>query len=252
MTESRLKTITHTATMYAVLFVMWLLFAAALHYAEGYGSTQRLQAVLTDDSLSVSTLDATVDVPASASVPLDASVGMEDAPCELEPVERSDGAMLDDVFVTNTALLLAKLCKNEAGWRALDDCAAIGHIRIRSAARHGRTLADELIALHGTRSLNPYRADRNQYIASLAISYSPPTGWPYGSAWENVASDWVAMLKTAQGVIDGTVPDPCAGSPTRVYTWGGPSVDREMLSKPSWHTGICVGTFQNVFGGHFR
>ena len=147
--------------------------------------------------------------------------------------------------------LMGRLCVNESGWN-LRDCAAITHIRIRSARSHGRSLTDELIALHGRRSLRPDRAinvqsrDNRPWIGDLSTDGHQPTHWPETVDWETSGKPrWGAVLGTVRNVIDGEVGDPCAGASTP-NTWGNRGGDHQRALRLGFRQVDC-GRTANMF-----
>lgn len=164
--------------------------------------------------------------------------------------------MAPDTRFAPEAVLGARLCINEANDNLLD-CAAIMHIRMRTARSHGRTLGEELLALHGQRSLRPDRAtnphprDNRPWIGDLNAELREPLGWPSElPPWERMAPRFERVLLTAQGAIDGEVRDPCTGS-SRALTWGGPNVDHlriDRMTRSGWMRVSC-GATSNVYLG---
>lgn len=149
-------------------------------------------------------------------------------------------------------VLLARLCVNEAGWNTLD-CAAIGHIRARSARANGRTLEAELQYQHGARSLRSDRASRvdprdaRPWIGDLT-GVQPPRHWPTNLDWRGSGLPrWADVLDVATAVIAGTERDPCRAGRVRPNTWGGPRVDADRLARPGWQEAHC-GPTANRFG----
>lgn len=149
-------------------------------------------------------------------------------------------------------VLLARLCVNEAGWNTLD-CAAIGHIRMRSARTNDRDIRAELLYQHGARSLRIDRAtnvqsnDRRPWIGDL-YGQRAPRYWPSNIEWDSQGLPrWSMVLEMATGVIAGTEPDPCRQGRIRPNTWGGPEVDAERLARPGWQDAHC-GATRNRFG----
>lgn len=166
--------------------------------------------------------------------------------------------LVPEVRFSPEAVLGARLCINEANDN-LTDCAAIMHIRMRSARSRGRSLGEELIALHGQRSLradratNPDRRDNRPWIGDLNASLRQPLGWNDSMPpWERLAPRFEAVLTQAQGVIDGDVRDPCRGGVA--LTWGGPQVDHlriMRMTQSGWRTLTC-GATANVYLGRVR
>lgn len=145
--------------------------------------------------------------------------------------------------------LMGRLCVNEASWN-VRDCAAITHIRIRSARSHNRTLADELIALHGRRSLRPDRAtnirrrDNRPWIAQLSALGARPGLWPDTVDWaSNGQVGWSQIMTVVAAVIRGEWPDPCRGSPN---TWGNRTGDHARALRLGFHQVNC-GNTANMF-----
>lgn len=145
--------------------------------------------------------------------------------------------------------LMGKLCVNEASW-STRDCAAITHIRVRSARSHGRTLRDELIALHGRRSLRADRAtrvdrrDNRPWIAQLNTLGTQPALWPDTMNWpEHGRSGWGRVLSVVVAVLEGKQVDPCRGTPN---TWGNRGGDHVRALRLGFRQVDC-GSTANMF-----
>lgn len=165
------------------------------------------------------------------------------------------------------AELGARLCVNEGSWRALD-CAAILHIRRRSV-RAGEDFKHMLIRLHGDLSLD--RNGQPRELASLrshrALSVHPRDGRPWigdlradghepmhwGSEsirrgnepapWDGAyRSHWLDTVELAQGVIDGTVADPCRGRSAVPNTWGNRRSDHARAIRRGYEFVDCGAT----------
>lgn len=145
--------------------------------------------------------------------------------------------------------LMGKLCVNEASWNTRD-CAAITHIRVRSARSHGRTLRDELIALHGRRSLRVDRAtridgrDNRPWIAQLNTLGTRPALWPDTMNWlEQGRPGWGRVLSVVVAVLEGKQADPCRGTPN---TWGNRGGDHVRALRLGFRQVDC-GSTANMF-----
>ena len=161
----------------------------------------------------------------------------------------------------NVVVQAAKLCWNESN-DSLTDCAAIVHMRMRSAISHNRTLEQELYFLHGDgrtrarnhaslrsdRATNPRRGDTRSWLGDVTADLHQPFGWP-GTAeeWAVRASRLDALFQYVARIIGGQVPYPCRGSARR---WGG-GMDHdliEMWKQRGEHVLNCGGT-RNTFLG---
>lgn len=124
------------------------------------------------------------------------------------------------------------LCWNEANDR-LNDCAAIIHMRMRSARSHHRTFREELYYLHGDgrrkarnhaalrsdRATNPQDYDSRPWLGDVTADLHMPQGWNQPAAdWPARAARLDALFRYVQRILDGEVRDPCAG---RARRWGG-------------------------------
>lgn len=138
--------------------------------------------------------------------------------------------------------LAAALCWNEAN-DSEDDCAAILHMRMRSARYHNRSLRLELLALHGDgrlhrreyaalrsdRATNPREGDGSAYIGDLRADLHRPIGWNEAQAlWDNHKGRWSRMLVYAESVLAREIPDPCRG---RALRWGGRQLDAHHIAR---------------------
>lgn len=142
--------------------------------------------------------------------------------------------------VRSTVILAVTLCWNESSQRE-DDCTAIIHIRKRSAQYHHRTLRDELLMLHSERrptnpelaslrsdrATNPREGDARSWLGDLSDDLHQPRGWNGTPAeWARTASQLRTLVGVVEGVIAGTVDDPCGG---RAFTWGGRRIDAVQI-----------------------
>lgn len=168
--------------------------------------------------------------------------------------------------VSPAAVMLARLCVNEATW-STSDCAVIAHIRVRSARSSGEDLVEHLTRLHGdgrlrdgvpdpraalrsNRASEPREDDTRPWIGDLNPDLRRPEHWNESVLpWSTAAPRWATMLQISQGVIDGRVPDPCARNGFRPVKWGGPVVDMDRVRahvEAGWVPALCGGT-RNVY-----
>jgi len=148
------------------------------------------------------------------------------------------------------ALVLARVCAHEAGWDALEDCAAIHAVLSGGAERHGMTLRAYAYAYSG-------RALRGQtsrpWMAALREDGSEPAGWPRvryvvrrdGSAraaahpaWSGYRAQWLALLAYARLLVAGDVASSCVEPP---HDWGG-SMDAARATRIGLIPVSCGGT----------
>ena len=151
------------------------------------------------------------------------------------------------------ALVLARVCANEAGWDALDDCAAIYDVLRGGAARHGMTLRAFAHAYSG-------RALRGQtsrpWMAALREDGGEPLGWPTmrtvrtggvvrverHPSWSGYRAQWLALLDYARALVSGAVTSRCEEPP---HDWGG-DMDHERAERIGLIPVAC-GTTRNTF-----
>jgi len=152
---------------------------------------------------------------------------------------------LNESFDDETIELMGRLCVNEASFRTRD-CVAITHIRMRSARSHDRTLKQELIALHGRRSLrpdrasNPSRRDNRAWIGDLHIVNAVPRHWPDGVDWETQGRPaWANIIGAVNDVLSGRAPNVCNGSPN---TWGNRTTDHARALRLGFRQVDCGNT----------
>lgn len=172
---------------------------------------------------------------------------------------------LSEADPRSTEELAGQLCWNEATYR-VNDCIAILHIRMRSAAFRNRSLRLELIALHGDgrlyvrdraalrsdRATNVRPGDRGSYISELRSDMRLPLGWDNErTPWTRYQRYWAEILSTATGVIHGTIADVCQGRPVR---WGGRQLDARHIERHLERGEVIMqcGTTANEFLGPAR
>ena len=144
------------------------------------------------------------------------------------------------------ALMLARTCVSERGWRTeTTDCRAIGEVVRSRMERHSETWRQAMRALSprlhgGTVATRLWR---------LELDESDARPRHLGRArWEGMRLDaWRATLAEARAIIAGEVASPCASRP---MAWGSPEDlrRRERLSGRRWVPVDC-GESVNRFGG---
>lgn len=149
------------------------------------------------------------------------------------------------------ALLLARTCVSERGWRTeTDDCAAIGAVARYQARARGVSLAGALRALSPRLHGSPCSVSRT-WLCTLDPDGGRPAG--LGAPWARVVASlgrsrrdaWLATLAEARAIVAGTVPDPCAAE---VRAWGSEAdVRRRRLAGYGWRDVDC-GDTRNRFG----
>lgn len=150
-----------------------------------------------------------------------------------------------------TALMLARTCVSERGWRTeTDDCAAIGSVARYQARARGVSLAGALRALSPRLHGSPCSVSRT-WLCTLDPDGGRPAG--LGAPWARVVASlgrsrrdaWLATLAEARAIVAGTVPDPCAAE---VRAWGSEAdVRRRRLAGYGWRDVDC-GDTRNRFG----
>ena len=147
--------------------------------------------------------------------------------------------------ISDQAVDLARICSSEAGLLAqpTPDCAAIAHLLIRRAALLDRPLP-LMARQYSTRVFNRRRADRRAWIAWLEPNLSKPRFWPANLSWPVFRPRWRTLLRVAQGVLSGTVPDPCA--PQLPDHWGG-IMDDHRAHRAGWTLAACSANTLNNF-----
>lgn len=152
------------------------------------------------------------------------------------------------------ALVLARVCAHEAGWDALDDCAAIYDVLRGGAERHGMTLRAYAYAYSG-------RALRGQtsrpWMGALREDGGEPLGWPSmrlvrmpggvsrverHPSWSGYRAQWLALLDYARALVSGAVVSRCEEPP---HDWGG-SMDHERAERIGLIPVVC-GETRNTF-----
>ena len=163
---------------------------------------------------------------------------------------------------TRTAVLLARLCVNEAGWVNGDDCAAIYQAIMFKASHNFQTgprtferAARSYSSLvfnqcHPATNSNPERCRENRfYIPYMTGDLGKPRNWPPNLRWRaTYRALWRARLEHAQAIVWGLVPSPClAGTPQH---WGTKDMVRarwsERIRSGEWAYAQC-GNVQNAF-----
>lgn len=160
------------------------------------------------------------------------AVSLVGGTCEARAQDRAD-----------EALLLARLCANEAGLPLSDDCAAIDHVLRVRASVSGRTYADVLHRYQrNAGALGLDRTDSRRWIAFLSPDGAEPPGWQPRLRWSRHRPRWLALYEQAQAIRAGEVPSPCDVEPDH---WGAPGyLDRPR--RAGWSRVDC-GATRNAF-----
>lgn len=160
-----------------------------------------------------------------------------------DPIAGLEDQGLESIGVNNTAILLARLWVNEAGfetgrWR--------DHAGIADVIRYvgGGTIDKEAICDYSRNLLCRKRSDRRSYINYLDESGEAPEGWPGSMNWENYRARWLRLIRRAEAYIRWT-PVPCLER-VRPRHWGAPGFRQEELSSAGWTSLTCPGAY-NVF-----
>lgn len=141
----------------------------------------------------------------------------------------------------DTALLLARTCVHEAGWRSPEDCAAIWRVWLAGAEREG--LSPASFGRAYSRRLLVLRSVARTWAAHLERSGSEPVGWPrtrvvrdgasarveLHAPWSAYRERWLGVLAVCDAIVRGegpALPESCA--PT---DWGGPGLDDERAAR---------------------
>ncbi len=145
----------------------------------------------------------------------------------------------------DTALLLAQICTNEAGFDGTADCLAITAMSIRQARLRHMTLPQYLRSRF-RRALAPANERRNRpWIANLNRTHEEPSGCNRASQpWSARRSQWVALLDLMDRVVAQELIPRC-----NAQTWGSKIYDRENIERILANGGYIVdcGNTKNVF-----
>jgi len=94
------------------------------------------------------------------------------------------------------------------------------------------------------------RSPRVQWVRELTLAGDKPASWPENLSWTHYRPKWLATLDRAQGVLDGTLADPCGGKASQ---WGSPllATDRVRAARAiqagRWVPARCAGMTANNF-----
>jgi hypothetical protein len=144
------------------------------------------------------------------------------------------------------ALLLARSCVSERGWRVeTDDCAAIAEVVRARMDRRGEPFRDAMRALAprlhgGTITSRLWLLDLDE------DAHRPHALGP--AAWSGMRRDaWIATLAEARAILAGEVASPCAERPEH---WGSAAdIRRRYRAGYRWRDAVCTcATFANRFG----
>ena len=148
-----------------------------------------------------------------------------------------------------TVEAIARICVAEAGWSALDtgDCAAIGHLIVRRAARLERSELG-LARAYSARHFDRARRDPRRWIAGLRIDGEQPDGWPITLDWPGrFRARWLDHVAFARKVLAGEVADPCEGQADHWGMRARWSVDWRRATRAGWTLLACCGSERNAF-----
>ena len=114
------------------------------------------------------------------------------------------------------AVILARICVSEAGWRDSDDCAAIHAVIRRIAEISGSSWRD------AARQASPRLAAcavSRRWLCGLNARATQPAHWPALLPWSAYRDDWLEAVARARRIIEGDIAARCAETPR---TWGSP------------------------------
>ncbi len=126
------------------------------------------------------------------------------------------------------ALLLARICVNEAGFDAPQDCVAIAEV-VRT---NSGVITPGALELHAPRATGA-RAALNAHQAwtqQLDAAGSEPASWHAahpGVPWSRYRARWLRVLRGCELIVRGVVPAVCSRPP---IAWGG-VMDRHIAQR---------------------
>lgn len=204
--------------------------------------------------------EATMEVTPFTAPTSGLSTAPDPSPPRVAEAASFEGRTDDDP--RETFVLGAVLCFNEASGNPFD-CRAILHIRMRSARGNGRTLREELLALHSERrprhpevaalrsyrATNPHPDDGRPWLGDIRSDLHQPLGWT-GTAeeWERTARGFARLFELVKDTIEGRATDPCLG---RARRWGGRVLDHEHIVRniQQGELPVYCGVTANVYLG---
>lgn len=148
------------------------------------------------------------------------------------------------------AVLLARTCVSERGWRTdTDDCAAIHLVASARAIRFGVSIRASIRALSPRLHGDPCSVSR-RWLCDLEEDGHRPEGWERAS-WTRRRPQWLATLDEARRLLSGEAGLVCSEVPS---AWGDDrDVARRIAAGFRWTDAECDGaTFVLRFGRLFR
>jgi len=133
------------------------------------------------------------------------------------------------------ALLLARTCVKEAGWKITDDCAAIHAVVQKRADMESHTYYEQMLERYSKIAAN------RAWLEELDAQGNKPSSWPNTVDWEKHRGKWLSMLAHATEIVDGRVRAAC--DPDH---WGDSRGDHERAVRAGW-TQIPCGQAMNEF-----
>ena len=137
------------------------------------------------------------------------------------------------------AIIHARACVGELGWRAPDEaCVAIVGVHRRRSALTGAS--PEQVARVYSRALRSPPSPR-RWVRQLHDRPTAPAAWPIGPSWAAARARFAQIVDVAREALSGTRPEACPGA----VHYGG-----LMDGTPSGHEEACrwrVGRGAQVF-----
>ena len=143
------------------------------------------------------------------------------------------------------ALLLARICVNEAGFDGAQDCIAIAEV-VRANSGEITPGALELHAPRATGSKPPLNAHQ-AWTQQLDEDGTEPAAWRLAHPalpWERYRERWLRVLRGCQLIVRGQVDRVCREVP---IAWGG-AMDRHIAERRGLVRVDC-GNTRNEFWG---
>lgn len=149
-------------------------------------------------------------------------------------------------------LTLGQAMVAEADFERPIDHAALGWVLKRRWLSQGPTAEPESFSAYVRRYVSIFKAHvkspRANWVRELNLDATEPASWPENLSWDVYRPKWLAVLDRAQGVMDGTLEDPC-----RASQWGSRTLPADViraeraLKSGRWIPARCAGATANRF-----
>lgn len=125
-------------------------------------------------------------------------------------VFRTDAPVADTEWNTRTKTLLVRSCIGEAGFHALDECAAIAYVYATRAEQTG--IAFQTVIRQYSSAIKAHERHRRPWIFEINLAGTRPASWPENLSWPKHRAALFDLVQMLDRWAAGFVPNPVPGA----------------------------------------